>query len=343
MVVSPSARRGQHGRPVIEDVDADVAAPREADEIVGEGAAAWRGADGGEQVAPGSEGGAERGVGRELGEERVEGGAKCHVVEGSAVGLRWPSVNGIVDLEEAPSDAVAAIYARALIGVRFRGAWSEAACQRIDAQLEAIDWPTEGLDDDLPQLRTYGRMLAPSRRAPRGPALAEYYAGVARDADALETLFDGELVTRLAALFGRAAGGRPAEVLGSPAPHRPATLREIGPGAEAAAHFDTYAPSPSFEHLHALTDRQVQLSFYLQLRRPERGGMLEVAEVHRERGAAAVEAERHAVPLDVGDVILFDAANHYHAVTRVEGATPRRTVGGFAALSHDRDRLYFWG
>ncbi|HHH27887.1 MAG TPA: 2OG-Fe(II) oxygenase [Polyangiaceae bacterium] len=120
-------------------------------------------------------------------------------------------------------------------------------------------------------------------------------------------------------------------------------MREIGPRASAAGHFDTYADAACFEHLHTHTDRAVQLSFYLQLRSPEGGGQLEVAGVHREQGETARLAPREPVELEVGDLILFDAANHWHLVTEVHGSRARRTVGGFAASSADHAALYFWG
>jgi len=248
----------------------------------------------------------------------------------------------IVDIDQAPADAVAAIYAGELLGVRLAGAWSPAECAEAVRALDDAGLTQHALDG-AGTLNTYGKMLAPSALEPCGPALDDYFASVDGDTEALEAMFGGGLRSRLAELLSRAAGGRPARVLDRPKPHRPATVRAIAPGAEATGHFDTYAASPSFAHLHELTDRALQLSFYLQLVVPERGGILEVAEVHREQGDAAQAAERRPVPLAIGDVILFDAANHFHRVTTVEGPIARLTVGGFAAASRDHEELYFWG
>lgn len=248
----------------------------------------------------------------------------------------------VVDISEAPFDAVAAIYGGELVGVRVPGAWSPEECAVADAALDAGRVATHALDPSS-SLITFGKMLAPSAREPLGPSLDAYLADVDRDATALEALFAGGFRSRLAALLSRAAGGRPAKVLDQPALHRAATVRQIAPGAAAEGHFDTYAEAPAFAHLHEHTDRAVQLSFYLQLRTPEGGGELEVAAMHRSRGEEARLAPRRAIALAVGDVILFDAANHFHLVTEVKGERARRTVGGFAALSADHRVLYFWG
>lgn len=248
----------------------------------------------------------------------------------------------IVAISEAPSDAVAAIYAGELIGLRAPGAWSPQECAAADAALDLSTITTHPLQP-TGSLLTYGKMLAPSALEPLGPSLDDYFADAEADTRAIDGLFPGGFVARLVTLLSQAAGGRPATLLDRPQPHRPATVREIAPGASAEGHVDTYAASPAFAHLHEHTDRAVQLSFYLQLRAPEAGGQLEIATTHRDRGDAARLAPRIPIALSVGDVILFDAANHHHHVTEVGGQRARRTVGGFAALSADHRALYFWG
>ncbi|MEQ9319063.1 MAG: 2OG-Fe(II) oxygenase [Polyangiaceae bacterium] len=248
----------------------------------------------------------------------------------------------VVDISEAPADAVAAIYAGELLGIRINGAWSPADCAAADAALGRVPF-TEHPLEPTGSLRTYGKMLAPSAVEPLGPSLTDYFADVDQDTGALEALFPAGFRAPLSALLSRAAGDRPVRVLDRPHPHRPATVREIAPGAAAEGHVDTYADSPAFTHLHEHTDRAVQLSFYVQLRVPEAGGQLEIAAAHRDRGEAARLATRTPVALAVGDLVLFDAANHYHHVTEVRGPHPRRTIGGFAALSRDHGTLYFWG
>ena len=58
---------------------------------------------------------------------------------------------------------------------------------------------------------------------------------------------------------------------------------------------------------------------------------------------AALERDYHrcAVPLQAGDLVIFDSGRHVHRVTPVGGQQPRLTFGGFLTVDSDRTQLAF--
>ena len=227
------------------------------------------------------------------------------------------------------------MYRGRLLGVTVRGAFDAAALDRA-ARVACDCLPARSLG--APGVTGLGLMLAPTAAAPLGPDFDGYLRAAAEDGPRLESIFS--VRDRLAATLGRLAGTT-AEV---PRHHDGrsytwATLRLVEPDRGIDEHCDTYAPSPTFEHLHQVTDRSTQLSWYVVARAPERGGVLEL------RGARDRTPGRSCdpVPLGGGDLVLFDAGRQFHRITRVDGAAARVTLGGFAARRRDGAGLYFWG
>ncbi len=113
-------------------------------------------------------------------------------------------------------------------------------------------------------------------------------------------------------------------------------------------------------------DYRTQVSFFVLLQKPERGGVLEILDVthddaraqawHRRTLPGYVAHQRDiidydsidhdfevtGVPMEAGDMLLFHGGEFYHRVSMVHGARPRITVGGFLGLSSDDQRLMYW-
>jgi hypothetical protein len=243
-----------------------------------------------------------------------------------------------VEGESAPRDAVERIYAGQLRGVVFRQLCTPSECAGIVERLygSGMLWTPAFRDPAGP--RSLGVQLAPTEIHPLGPPLAEYFATAEADARVFVELARPAF-ERCEAAWAAVSGRRPVHSLARPYPHRPATLREMRPGYGAGLHVDTYRPSESFAHLHELTNRSKQLSWYLVLENPESGGVLEVGG----RDQAGTQNEPlSSVSLGCGDAILFDGSALCHRITKVGGERARKTLGGFAALSADGSELLYW-
>ena len=100
-------------------------------------------------------------------------------------------------------------------------------------------------------------------------------------------------------------------------------------------------------------DLSTQLSFYLPLQTAEAGGELVLFHPPPPDARRAMEqlpfARAHealephgftAVPVGVGDLIMFDGGRWNHRVTTVRGDRTRWTIGGFAAPGPSQ--LFHW-
>ena len=248
-----------------------------------------------------------------------------------------------VPAERAPADAVDRIYAGTLDGVVWRRVLAASSCARAALRVPALHPQMRALYPDPAAPQTLGTMLAPTLLAPRGPDLADYFRDVQADEALLaETLGDANWHASVREAVADVSGGRDVQVLDDPRPHRSATLRVMSEGYGAGYHVDTYAPSPSFEHLHRVTDRSVQLSWYVVVQSAIGGGELRVHS-QRRPGEPPPASETTVVPLGVGDLVLFDGSNLHHLVTPTIGPQARMTLGGFGGISARGRRVYLWG
>jgi hypothetical protein len=246
---------------------------------------------------------------------------------------------GFVEGEQAPRDAVDRIYAGQLDGVVFRQLCTPQECAGIVERLYGSGLPWNPYFHDPAGAKSLGVSLTPTERDPLGPPLDAYFATAEADARLFLELA-APAFERCEAAWASVAGGRPVRVLEQPRAHRRATLREMRAGYGAGRHVDTYRPSESFAHLHELTDRTRQLSWYLVVQSAQAGGALEVGP---RNGLGDQRAPLRAVDLSCGDCILFDGSALWHRVTPVVGERARNTLGGFAALSADHRSLLYWG
>ena len=155
----------------------------------------------------------------------------------------------------------------------------------------------------------------------------------------------------------RAAGRLPVERPVGPAgePYAFVTLRALPPGGLIPPHCENeQLPRAAYQALRPRLDGRTLLSFYLTLRPAELGGELSVHDLgveaiggrqrhgHSALGAEVARAPSVRLSLPAGALVLFDGGRRFHQVLPVGGARARWTLGGFAALSAARDRVWVW-
>jgi len=247
--------------------------------------------------------------------------------------------------------AALSMYQGRLHGLSIQGVVPPQEMAAAVRRLDDLGLPRHGTIPGVDAAFSYGLMIAPTGDHPRGPDPELYLAAAGPAAAALQGLLAPPglvpllsrvlgLLSGLPAAVARAADGRT---------YLPASVRVFGDGWGAPLHCDTYMDSPTHAHLHQVTDRSTQLSWYLPMSLPEQGGELRIYDArHGEPGLvgddmAALAARPHVtVPLSTGDMVLFDAGRWFHQIMPARGPTPRRTLGGFAALSADHRGLLFW-
>ena len=118
----------------------------------------------------------------------------------------------------------------------------------------------------------------------------------------------------------------------------PFSVRELLPGGEIALHSE-HDRWPGMDVFRRLLDLSTQLSYYLLLQSGEEGGVLQFVSP-TPNGLQWRIPGPEAIPLNDGDLIIFDGGRINHQVTRLEGSRSRWTLGGFASLT--ADQVHIW-
>ena len=190
---------------------------------------------------------------------------------------------------------------------------------------------------------------------------ARYHEAAPVMNDDLETLFEGQFRSRIEGVLSQAGGGRDATVPddGPDRPYVPATVRMLpGDGGVIHAHTGNEFCDvwPAYTHLRSIARLKDSLSYFITAQPAEAGGRLMVYDLSWEdtpehvleldmgpdRDPLLASYQEDAIDLGPGDVVLFTGGRLWHRVEPVRGDTPRVTVGGFVAESHDRSPLYYW-
>ena len=208
------------------------------------------------------------------------------------------------------------------------------------------------------EIRTIGAAATPTFTAFRGPTAKRY--GESAQAHAQwdtvifgETSPTGQLQTVFSALFG----GRPAHAprFDESTDWLPYNCRALDPGIQIYSHHDNHYGLDIYQHLDASYDRSTLMSWFVTLQPAQYDGELIIYGLWgsdpdppmlptRFVDTAALERDYHrcAVPLQAGDLVIFDSGRHVHRVTPVGGQQPRLTFGGFLTVDSDRTQLAFW-
>ncbi len=113
-----------------------------------------------------------------------------------------------------------------------------------------------------------------------------------------------------------------------------------------------------YKQLDKIINFDGQLSYFLMLQRPEKGGQLRLFDAEWKdykkhfdglgfvNDQEQVKAMNETIIQDIdpkpGDLLIFVGGDIWHEVTNPELGLPRITLGGFLAYSNKRDEIYVW-
>lgn len=244
-----------------------------------------------------------------------------------------PELQRLQTSELGDAEIARRIFDGELPGVVVERALDPAVCAEAVARLEAGSAEARKMGS-YPGI-TYGQVLLTAEEL-------EPYFAAARDLErALPPAVLGGISKALKGLHPSGSIGVPKTISGTF--YAAVTVRRLDPGRAIAVHSER-ANWPAMAALRETIDLSTQVSFYVLLQAPERGGELVLYDDHDgagARGDEGMDALPHdVIDLEVGDLIVFDGGRLNHRVTEVEGGRARWTIGGFSAFAGSR--WYFW-
>ncbi|MFN8263208.1 MAG: 2OG-Fe(II) oxygenase [Chitinophagales bacterium] len=139
------------------------------------------------------------------------------------------------------------------------------------------------------------------------------------------------------------------------------TIRFMEPGLGGAIEHvhlaNLHGEIPNMATFSHLYDLSGQVSFFIQLQKPEKGGELKLFDLRYSDMPKKFENNLYSdlkvlryirsrrtqtVKIDSGDLVLFDGGNIWHSVTPVLGKITRITIGGFANYSKNKEKIIIW-
>ena len=246
--------------------------------------------------------------------------------------------------------------------IRIRNVFAETDVARAADRLQASDiqpnWtsPNHGMKGG--EIRTIGAAATPSFTSFSGPTRSEYQESVPGHEAVTKKVFDPcSPTTVLTDLFSDLFAGKPAEtpVFNSGIPWLPFNYRALDEGHQIYPHHDNHYRLPIYDAFPSQLDQSVILSWFVLLQGAERGGELVVYGLwgsdpdppilptrFLDTDVLESDYKRCVVPMNVGDVVLFNSGRHVHRVSTVQPARSRLTMGGFATVNQDRTKAAFW-
>lgn len=183
-------------------------------------------------------------------------------------------------------------------------------------------------------------------------------------------LFSGgrDFESRMTEVLGAMSGGRPVEIPTAPdgSPYTPTTIRVLEVGQWMGWHFGNQFVhrTDGYRHLSTLMDLETHLGYFAVLSAAESGGELILYDLPwsdtewpdtdnsgryhtgtvggKPISEVMEDYDKMSFRPGPGDLVLFDDGRILHRVSTVEGSRRRITIGGFAALSKDRQKVYYW-
>jgi len=269
---------------------------------------------------------------------------------------------------EGQADALEAMYQKRLDGMIVRNVFPRDVVEGVVERMETLDLPRRIFPKFADHAAPPFTIGWPIVRA--GADLDGYYADAALQRERIRQLFPGDhaFEPRVEAIFSQLAGGLPAEIApgpdGTTAP--PATIRVLPEGHEIGVHVgNEFIRMPQARHIRQYLDMSDQISYFVPLSVPDGGGELVVyglewADVapfmpksdDPDANNVWLEGSDVAMAFDnmdstpfapgAGDMLIFDGGRYFHRVSKIVGARPRRTIGGFLGFSKDHDRVLYW-
>ena len=253
-------------------------------------------------------------------------------------------------------DAVAAMLAGTLAGVILRGVLDQ---NTVSAWVTRLRADGERLPTFRPPVfngHVFGKPLVGASEG-----LDDYLEQAQKFRDVCDSISPShrDIENRIHQALQSICGAMPASV-----PHAAdgrsylaATIRILVEGDQLPLHYENETlDRPVMKPLSPLLDHATLMSFYLPLVLPEAGGRLRLFNTHCLDGGDSLigrlGGEEHAIPQferngysvlepTVGDLLIFDGGRWYHDVTPIEAGS-RWTLGGFLAVTRQRDAVLYW-
>jgi hypothetical protein len=264
------------------------------------------------------------------------------------------------------ADAIAQMYDDQLDVLIVRQALATAPLAAVGERLDRDDtdpgWARPNVKMPVEDIQILGTdtPATPTYQAPRGASLEAYLESAEKHRAEAQDVFEAgfEPAAKVTALLGRFAGGRPVEVARAAdgRSYVPFTVRRLVNGKQIGLHHDYHYPLSLYDELKPTVDTRTLISYVALLRRPDAGGELCVYAVTPDTpdppkmpngfswDLAAVEQRFDSAKftMEVGDFFLLASGRCLHRIAPIEGPRARVTMGGFLALSKDRDRVLYW-
>jgi hypothetical protein len=247
-----------------------------------------------------------------------------------------------------------------------RGAFDASALakagERLDSDTSDPGWsrPNASMPVEDVQLLGTDTPATPTFRSPRGESLDAYLSSAAAHASKASAVFapgfDAEqAIHNVLRWF---SGGRPVQTprASDGRSYAPFTIRRLVAGTQIGIHHDYHFRLDLYRELSAEVDTETLISYVATLRTPSSGGELFVY------GATSADPDVPKLPngfsydlpaieagyacarfvTHPGDLFLLASGRCLHRVGRICGPEARVTMGGFLALSAQRERVFFW-
>jgi len=237
-----------------------------------------------------------------------------------------------------------------------------AAGERLDRDDTDPGWARPNVRMPVEDIQILGTdtPATPTYTAPTGASLTAYLDSADKHRQEGQAVFEGgfDATSAITTLIGRFAGGKPVEVARAAdgRSYVPFTVRRLVNGKQIGLHHDYHYPLSLYDELKPKVDTRTLISYVALLRQPEAGGELYVYAVTPDTPNPPKMPNGFQWDLDgveraydsakftlaAGDFFLLASGRCLHRIAPIQGPRARVTMGGFLALSKDRDRVYYW-
>ena len=186
--------------------------------------------------------------------------------------------------------------------------------------------------------------------------------------DQLPRRFGIDIEARITSVFRQMSGGKEVVILPGPdgiGCYTPVTIRVFFPNkhgipVHCGNMFEEILPT-IYDDLTKKANTENQMSFFIQLQTPQRGGELTIYDLEWKSGQANVDEtkiklddgsiidtaiegiiNKFFLKLQPGDMLIFAAGEIWHRVERPLGQSDRITAGGFLGFTKDDKSLTYW-
>lgn len=236
------------------------------------------------------------------------------------------------------------------------------AAEQLDRDDKDPGWSRPNLRMPVEDIQILGTdtPATPTYQTPTGASLAAYLESAEKHADEAQNVFEPgfDAASSVTNLIGRFAGGRPVETARAKdgRSYVPFTVRRLVDGKQIGLHHDYHYPLSLYDELKSTVDTRTLISYVAIMRKPVAGGELCVYAVTPDTpnppklpngfqwDLEAVERgfDSAKFTLGEGDFFLLASGRCLHRIAPIQGPRARVSLGGFLALSKERDRVYYW-